>query len=216
VYKIIAFDFDGTLVDSVDFCLSVFDLVFAKFMGKNAPDREDVYQNFGMNEPGVIKYYMGSRNPEAEAEFYRLHRELHAEMCPETFPDVTDFLKYLKSCGIRLTILTGRSETTCKISMDFLKLNEYFESFQTGSFERNDKAAQLRQLLAENDLKPEELLYIGDAVSDAQASANAGVECLSAAWAKSARITELEKINPGRVFTTVKAMREYISGKISV
>jgi len=24
-----------------------------------------------MNEPGVIKYYMGSRNPEAEADFYR-------------------------------------------------------------------------------------------------------------------------------------------------
>ena len=34
VYKIIAFDFDGTLVDSVDFYLSVFDLVFAKFMGE--------------------------------------------------------------------------------------------------------------------------------------------------------------------------------------
>ena len=214
VYKLIAFDFDGTLADSVDFCLGVFDLVFAKHLGENAPDREDIYQNFGMNEAGVIKHYMGSIDQTAVNDFNRWHRELHAEMCPETFPGVLEFLKYLKSRGVRLTILTGRSEETCTISMDFLKLNEYFESFQTGSSERNDKAGQLRKLLAENNLAPEELAYVGDAVSDAQSSINAGVDCLSAAWAKSARVAELEKINPGKVFTTVKAMQEYLSSKI--
>ena len=30
MYKLIAFDFDGTLADSVDFCLHVFELVFKK------------------------------------------------------------------------------------------------------------------------------------------------------------------------------------------
>ena len=210
MYKLIAFDFDGTLADSVDFCLGVFDLVFEKHLGKNAPTREDIYQNFGMNEPGVIRHYMGDINPEAEADFYRWHRELHSEMCPETFPGIIDFLKFLKSKGVRLTILTGRSETTCKISMDFLKLNEYFESVQNGSPERNDKAAQLRKLLVEYNLEPEELAYVGDAVSDAQSCINAGVDCLSAAWAKSARVAELEKINPGKVFTTVKAMQDYL------
>ncbi len=210
MYKLIAFDFDGTIADSVDFCLGVFDLVFEKHLGKNAPTREDIYQNFGMNEPGVIRHYMGDINPEAEADFYRWHRELHSEMCPETFPGIIDFLKFLKSKGVRLTILTGRSETTCKISMDFLKLNEYFESVQNGSPERNDKAAQLRKLLVEYNLKPEELAYVGDAVSDAQSCINAGVDCLSAAWAKSARVAELEKINPGKVFTTVKAMQDYL------
>ena len=214
MYKLIAFDFDGTLADSVDFCLGVFDLVFEKHLGKNAPSREDIYQNFGMNEAGVIKHYMGSIDQTAVEDFNRWHRELHGEMCPETFPGIIDFLNFLKSKGIRLTILTGRSEATCKISMDFLKLNEYFESVQNGSAERNDKAAQLRKLMAENDLKPEELAYVGDAVSDAEASANAGVDCLSAAWAKSARIAELEKINPGKVFTSVKSMQEYLASKI--
>ena len=214
MYKLIAFDFDGTMADSVDFCLGVFDLVFEKHLGKNAPTREDIYQNFGMNEAGVIKHYMGSIDQTAVEDFNCWHRELHGEMCPETFPGIIDLLKFLKSKGVRLTVLTGRSEATCKISMDFLKLNEYFESVQNGSAERNDKAAQLRKLMAENDLKPEELAYVGDAVSDAEASANAGVDCLSAAWAKSARIAELEKINPGKVFTSVKSMQEYLASKI--
>ena len=40
--KLAAFDFDGTLADSVDFCLSVLDKVFERFMGENAPTREDI------------------------------------------------------------------------------------------------------------------------------------------------------------------------------
>ena len=214
MYKFIAFDFDGTLADSVDFCLAVFDLVFDKYLGSAAPSREDIYQNFGMNEAGVIKHYMGKINEAAVADFNRWHAELHAEKCPETFPGVIEFLKFLKSRGVRLSILTGRSEATCKISMDFLKLNDYFESFQTGSSERNDKTAQLLKIIEETGIAPEELAYVGDAVSDAEASIRAGVDCLSAAWAKSARVPELNRINPGKVFTTVKDMQEYLISRI--
>jgi phosphoglycolate phosphatase-like HAD superfamily hydrolase len=68
--KLAAFDFDGTLADSVDFCLSVFDKVFERFMGENAPTREDIYQTFGMNEPGVIRHFMQRFEPEADEYFY--------------------------------------------------------------------------------------------------------------------------------------------------
>lgn len=211
MYKLIAFDFDGTLADSVDFCLHVFDLVFKKYMGDKAPSRESIYQNFGMNEPGVVKFYLGEFNPDAENDFYSWHRELHAEMCPETYPGTRELLDFIKERKITTTLLTGRSETTCKISLDFLKLNSYFEFIQNGSPEKNDKALQLQYLLKKYDLQPDELAYVGDAVSDAEACIRAGVPCLSAAWAKSARIAELEAINPGRVFTSVQAMQEYLA-----
>ena len=212
MYKLIAFDFDGTLADSVDFCLDVFEKVFEKYLGNNAPTRESIYQNFGMNEPGVIKFYMGQMVPEADEYFYQLHKEMHADCCPETFPGTRELLESLRNNGVKLALLTGRSETTCKISMDFLKLGDFFESFQTGSPERNDKTAQLLALLERYDLKKEELAYVGDAVSDAEACIRAGVDCLSAAWAKSARIAELEKLNPGKVFRTVDTMQKYILG----
>ena len=210
MYKLIAFDFDGTLADSVDFCLAVFEKVFEKYLGDKAPTRESIYQNFGMNEPGVIKFYMGKMVPEADEYFYKLHREMHAGSCPETFPGTVGLLEFLQKNGVRLALLTGRSETTCKISMDFLKLGHFFESFQTGSPERNDKAAQLRALMEKYQLQAHELAYVGDAVSDAEACIKAGVDCLSAAWAKSARIAELEKINPGKVFRTVGDIQNYL------
>lgn len=212
--KLIAFDFDGTLADSVDFCLAVYDAVFKKYMGENAPDQEDVYQHFGMNEPGMIRYYLGKTIPEAEQDFYRIHRELHLEKCPEPFPGIIPFLDFLKEKGIILTILTGRAETTCQISMDVLKMGHYFSIFQYGSPEKNDKCAHLLKLLADTGLQKEEIYYVGDAVSDAESSIAAGVTCLSAAWAKTARVDELEKVNPGLVFRSVEAMQKYLQKEI--
>ena len=208
--KHIAFDFDGTLADSVDFCLYVFDAVFKKYMGDQAPDREAIYQCFGMNEPGVIRNFVGSNLPEAEEEFYRLHRQLHLQMCPDLFPGCRKLLDYLRERNIPVSIVTGRSETTCQISVEVLQLQGIFTDFQYGAAQRNDKSAQLQLLMDKYDLSADEILYVGDAVSDAEACHAAGVKCLSAAWAKSARITELEKINPGLVFRTVDAMIDYL------
>ena len=153
MYKVIAFDFDGTLADSVDFCLNVFEKVFEKYLKDKAPTRESIYQNFGMNEPGVIKFYMGKMVPEADEYFYQLHKEMHAASCPETFPGTRELLEFLQKNNIKLALLTGRSETTCKISMDFLRLGHFFESFQTGSPERNDKTAQLLALVEKYGLQ---------------------------------------------------------------
>ena len=208
--KHIAFDFDGTLADSVDFCLSVFETIFARYMGENAPSREDIYQNFGMNEPGVLRFFIGKTLPEAEEDFYRIHRQKHKELCPAPFPGCIEFLEHLREKNLELSILTGRSETTCQISMEVLNMGKYFSSFQYGAPEKNDKTGHLLKLMREKSLAPDELLYIGDAVSDAEASQRANVRCLSAAWAKSARIGELEKINPDLVFTSVRSMQDYI------
>ena len=207
--KQIAFDFDGTLADSVDFCLAVYDIVFKKYMGEKAPAKEEVYQSFGMNEPGVIRHFFGKENPEAVETFNHYHRKLHAEMCPEPYPGIIDLLDYLKGTGVSMTILTGRSEETCKISMECLNMGHYFSGFQYGSAEKNDKCAQLLKLISEPGLKNDEIVYVGDAVSDATSSQAAGVKCLSAAWAKSARLDELEKINPGLVFRTVEDLKKY-------
>lgn len=212
--RMIAFDFDGTLADSVDFCLLVFMKVLKKYMGENAPSEEEVYQNFGMNEPGVLRFFMGKADPDAEADFFKLHRELHAEKCPEPFPGVVDLLKFLRSKGVRLGVLTGRAETSCHISLDALDLNEYFDFFCYGDPDRNDKAGQMKRLLEENGLRSDEFAYVGDAVSDVLASQRAGVKCYAAAWAKTARIAELEKLDPGYVFRTVADMQKVIAAEL--
>ena len=207
--KLIAFDFDGTLADSVDFCIAVFHKVFAKYLGDKAPTSEEIYQKFGMNEPGVIKTFMGKECPEAVEDYNKWHKELHPTMCPAPFPGVIELLDYLKTQDVELTILTGRDKVTCTISLDFLKMDSYFTNFQYGSPIKLDKCAQLVKLCETRNLDPSEVVYVGDAVTDATAAQQANVRCFTAAWAKSARIEELKKTNPEYVFLTVKDMLEH-------
>lgn len=209
-----AFDFDGTLADSVEFCLSVFERVFKKYMGDKAPDREEVYNSFGMNEPGVLRFFMGETNKEAEEDFYTFHRQLHGEWCPEPFPGVIGILEFLRSRNVAMSILTGRSETTCNISLDFLNMQKYFSGAKYGSPEKNDKAGQLCELMKEHGLSADEIIYVGDAVSDVTACRKAGVRCLVAGWASTARLDELEKLNPGLVFRSVADMQKFLEKEL--
>ena len=99
--------------------------------------------------------------------------------------------------------------------MECLNMGHYFSAFQYGSPEKNDKCGHLLKLLADTGLKSDEILYIGDAVSDVTACKAANVKCLAAAWASSARVEELEKINPGLVFRSVDDLKTYLSGELS-
>ncbi len=213
--KLISFDFDGTLADSVDFCLEVFDIVFKKYMKENAPSREDIFGCFGMNEEGVLRHFMGEDyREEYMKEFARYHNELHGKKCPEVFPCIRELLDFLKEKGVILTILTGRSEMTANISLEYLKIKDYFSFVQTGTAESNDKSSLLKELLKKYSLKEEEVFYIGDGVSDVLSSRKAGIECLSAAWAESARMGALKEVNGSLLFTSVEDMQDFLEEKL--
>ena len=62
-------------------------------------------------------------------------------------------------------------------------------------------------------VKAEEAVYVGDTVSDVEACREAGIECLSAAWAKSARREALEAANAGRVVGSVQELRRRLGMK---
>ena len=63
-------------------------------------------------------------------------------------------------------------------------------------------------------LTAEEVLYIGDGVSDVTSSRKASIKCLSAAWAKSARMEVLKEVNGSLLFTSVKDMQNFLEEKL--
>ncbi len=209
--KLVSFDFDGTVADSVELCLQTFDRVFARYMGKDAPSREVIFREFGRNEPGILRSFLPRDWEQASADFFRLHKELHPVMCPEPFPGIRELLAELRDRGVKLALVTGRAPESCESSLRLLRLKPFFSVIRTGAPERNDKSAQLLEVAEAMGVKPEESLYVGDAVgdavSDAEASFRAGVPCFSAAWAKSAHLSELKAINPDHVFPSVAELR---------
>ena len=72
----------------------------------------------------------------------------------------------------------------------------------------------LRSIMAQSGCSAEELLYIGDAVSDITACKEAGVRCLSCAWSPVVDAAQLETLNPGLVFSTVEELSAYLKKEL--
>jgi len=92
--RMIAFDFDGTLAESVALCLEVFDRVFAEFIGGKAPSHKKLLSHFWQNEIGILQEELGRKVPVAEERFFALHQELHPVYAPEAFPSCRDCLLF--------------------------------------------------------------------------------------------------------------------------
>lgn len=199
--KLAAFDLDGTLADTLPLSVAAFKQAVSPYAGHPLSEAE-VEATFGLNEAGMVNAMVKDRREEALEEYYRVFRALQ-DQCPPPVEGIVPLLEELKARGIVLTLVTGRSEESCRIILETLGLQDMFFPVLTGSAHGNRKAECLRQLMEQYGVAPEECVYVGDAVSDVTASRSVGVPCLSAAWCESAQQFALNRANPGRVYLSV-------------
>ena len=89
-----------------------------------------------------------------------------------------------------------------------------FAKIITGNAERNIKSEALKELLCDYHLAANEIVYIGDALSDITECRKANVMCLSAAWSiPQSEATALESCNPKNVFYSILSLSEYLNAR---
>lgn len=71
-----------------------------------------------------------------------------------------------------------------------------FDRIETGSSEKNRKSEAMKAISLYYGFKSNEMIYVGDAVSDIEACNSVKIQCLSAAWAASTDCEQLENIIP--------------------
>lgn len=206
--KTVIFDLDGTIGDTLPLCVLAFKKAIEPLGGVTLTPRE-IISHFGPSEEGVIRELFPDRYDEAVELFIKSYRELH-DMAPQPFDGVAELLEYLKSKGIKNTIVTGKGMRTLNITLEKYGIAHYFDLMEAGSPEGPCKASKIRKILAELHAAPEEALYVGDAPTDITESREVGVPVASAAWASTAEPELLEQMNPGMVFESVAALTDYL------
>lgn len=202
--KLAAFDMDGTIADTIPMSIESFGLAVSPYAG-HALSREEIIETFGLNEPGMIKAIVKDRWEEALQDYYRLYEQLHVK-CEKPFEGIVPLIEELKSRGVIVSLITGKAEKSCRITLEKLQLEHLFSDVITGDEHGNRKTENILTLLKKYGLAPEECVYIGDAVSDAEASQRAGVRCLSAAWSALADREALREANPGDVYESIEEL----------
>ena len=93
-------------------------------------------------------------------------------------------------------------------------MKDSFAKVITGNAERNIKSEALKGLLYDYHLEANEIVYVGDALSDITECRKANVMCLSAAWNISHNeATALESRNPKNVFYSILSLSEYLNAR---
>ena len=212
--KLVAFDLDGTIGNTLPMCIPAFKQAPQPYIGHALADEEMVH-TFGLNEEGMIG--CGVDEPyrqQALNDFYVIYKELHQEMCPIPFEGIRELIALLKQKGIIVALITGKGINSCDITLKQFNMKDSFAKVITGNAERNIKSEALKELLHDYHLAANEIVYVGDALSDITECRKANVMCLSAAWSiPQNEVTALENSNPKNVFYSIPSLFKYLNIK---
>ena len=190
--KAIIFDLDGTLGDTLPLCVEAYRRCTAELTGRR-PSAEEVTRHFGISDRGVLGALlgMGADDPALPiARLVAIYRALHHEFVPAPFEGVLETPQALRAAGYKLGLITGKEAYTADPTLDIFGMQALFDWRAYGCPYLNVKDACLRAALEHWQLRPDELVYVGDAPSDIRLCHAVGVRIVNAAWAPAAAAEE--------------------------
>lgn len=211
--KMAAFDFDGTIADTIPMCIEAFKKAVSPYAGHDLTNYE-ILQTFGLNETGMVKAVVKGNWKSALQDFYFYYEKMH-DSCKKPFSEISDLIKYLKDKDIIVVLITGKGQKSCDISLKKLGMDNYFSEVMVGDEIRYNKAESILKLLKKYSFKNDEFYYISDAPSDVTACREVGVTCLSAAWSHSVDLEELRKVNPAYIFNNISSLKIFLESKLT-
>ncbi len=188
-FRLIVFDFDGTLVDSLRNIVTSFSRAFED-QGFPAPGPEAVRRIVGLRlEIAAARLLPDSEDmdtAERVAAAYRAaSRDLHArDLIDEPlYPGVRETLALLNRREVCLGIATGKSRRGLVGSLERHGLSGLFVTLQTSDDGPSKPHPEiLHRAMSEVGAEPEETVVIGDTSYDMEMAANAGVRALGVSW----------------------------------
>lgn len=194
--KVLIFDFDGTLADTLPVAIGIFNTMSREFSFRPVED-DDLPVVRKMSTLQIMDYFGISLTsvPRIAARALKLLRERVDEILP--FPEVPATLRALKERGFILGILTSNSEENVTA---FLRRNdlEVFDFIQSSS-RLLGKARVIRSILKRNRWTPGEVLLFGDECRDIEAAHKAKIPVAAVTWGFNTKET-LEALSPTFVF----------------
>ena len=179
-YKLVIFDWDGTVMDSVTKIVNCMQQS-AVLCGLTSPADDAVKNIIGLSlEQAVAELFPNHADLYSDLITGYKHYYKHVDKTPTPlFENVAITLSAFKSCGVKLAIATGKSRAGLERLLEETQLRDYFVATRTSDDALSKPAPDmLLQLLSELDIRNEDALMIGDTKIDMAMAKAANVDRL--------------------------------------
>jgi len=202
--KAIIFDADGVLLDNTKIFIREF-IETGRKLNLRVPTIPKVRKTFGLTYEDILKRLYGRKDNKIKETYLEVIRNRRQEK-------IMDNLEYfIKRLKVREAVVTSRSLKSLKRNLkDIIR---FFEVVITREDTKKHKPNPEPLLLAckKLEIKPEEAIYVGDAVIDYQAAKNAGMNFIGFI-SGSASKEDFKKLN-ARYVTSMKDLLKNLNIK---
>lgn len=181
-YKVLVFDWDGTLIDSIERIATSLQIASELVCGMH------ISSSAARNVIGLgLIEAVSQLHPEADdatinalCEAYKQHYLYESEIEAPLFDGVVEMLDDLRSRGFTLAIATGKSRTGLDHSLASHQLAHYFSSTRCAGENRSKPHPEmLLGVLQDVGASIEQAIMIGDSEHDMKMASNAGVGAIA-------------------------------------
>jgi phosphoglycolate phosphatase len=177
-YRVIVWDFDGTLADTLTLALATYNDLAAQY---GCLPVEDAAAVRSMATRTFLRQHRISwwRLPRLVRAYHAATKDRMATI--RLFDGVPEVLRSLKASGCRQGVLSSNSADNVRACLSASGVEEVFD-FIVGYPRLFGKARVIRRLVKSEAVQPQDFLYIGDEVRDMEAATKAGVDSAAVCW----------------------------------
>lgn len=207
----IVFDFDGTIVDSMQM---VFSALNDALKSRSLPtiEIELLGRMAGLPVIDIISskaHITESAAKEIEKDVFEAYTAFCSEHC-KLLPNVECTLKTLKAKQIKLGLFTTTPSKPLKAVAKKFSLNDYFDIMIAKEDAKNKPNPEgLNKIIKEFGIKKDECLYVGDSPIDILTGKAAGIKTIAVATGI-ATIEQLKEAKPDSIIPNLEKVIVYV------
>lgn len=179
-FKLVIFDWDGTIMDSIDKIVNSLQLA-AISCGVDVPEAEASKRIIGLSLEKAIAELFPNEKPKwvALVEAYKRQYKYVDTTPTPIFDGVESLLQRLKLNNVKLAVATGKSRAGLNRMLEESGLGHYFDMTKTADeAESKPHPQMILDILKALQVDASESVMIGDTVIDMQLAINANVTAI--------------------------------------